>query len=57
MSVCPSGVGDVNSISSTLWLGGCLGLSEVDDPTHGSLSGLSSLAALDEEAVADELGR
>lgn len=57
MSVCPSGVGDVNSISSTLWLGWCLGLSEVDDPTHGSLSGLSSLATLDEETVAGGLGK
>lgn len=57
MSVCPSGVGDVNSISSTLWLGWWLGLSEVDDPTHGSLSGLSSLATLDEETVAGGLGK
>ena len=57
MSVCPTAVGDVNSISSTLWFGCCLGLSEVDDPTHGSLSDLSSLAILDEEAVADGLGK
>lgn len=57
MSVCPSGVGDVNSISLTLWLGWCFGLSEVDDPTPGSLSGLSSLAMLDEDAVAEVLGK
>lgn len=57
MSDCPSGVGVVNSISSMLSLGWCLGLSEVDDPTHGSLSGLSSLTTLDEEVVADGLGK
>lgn len=57
MSVCPSGVGDVNSISLMLWLGWCFGLSLVDDPAPGSLSALLSLVMLDEDAVADGLGK